>query len=569
MYSTGWRSRAVEPYFALISLLFFALVLIGLWHNYSPVPDWDMWDGYIVFFSQISNGDWKVWFSQHNEHRIIFSRLLFWIDIRYFGGEQKFLMLINLVLLMLMTGMMLLIARELRLRESLSRMTFSALAGTLMVVGLSWIQNVNFVWAFQSQFIAAYLFPFVSFYALYRHANSGRIHWLVLSAMLGVLAAGTMANGLATLFLLTGLAVLYRLSMATVATLLCLGLMTAGLYLGNFHSVPEHGRLLETLDREPLAFALYTLAYLGNPFYYLFFRIDNIEVLFGALLLLATAYSLRNLWTKTDMQPHRNLLLVLFAFITYVICTALVTAGGRAPFGLEQANTSRYTTPTLFAWCALLLIGLRIKTPRSGDANLIIRLLVVLTLLLLPDQLKTLKSKDNKHYDEMVAALALDLGINDPTYISKVYPAGDLLLPRIEEARRLEYSIFGHPLIREAEDLIGDPLPPTPQPEALLYNTALTPLGNQHSRVEGMLCEDKLSATISKALTLSIANTIVGYGLTRKLEEMSPDPCDNGRDRQPYLVVGYILNDLTALSASATHRQLIHFQRWLPHTYWN
>ncbi|AMP38863.1 MULTISPECIES: hypothetical protein [Ralstonia solanacearum species complex] len=69
--------------------LLFALGLITLvttayaiWTHDSPVPYGDQWDGTISFHLRVRQNPWQAFFEQHNEHRLTFSRRLFFADIR-------------------------------------------------------------------------------------------------------------------------------------------------------------------------------------------------------------------------------------------------------------------------------------------------------------------------------------------------------------------------------------------------------------------------------------------------------------------------------------------------------
>ncbi|MGD4365427.1 hypothetical protein QT713_22860, partial [Xanthomonas citri pv. citri] len=43
--------------------------------TFSPVPFWDMWDGGLGFYVRQMT-DVSQWWAQHNEHRIVLSRIL-------------------------------------------------------------------------------------------------------------------------------------------------------------------------------------------------------------------------------------------------------------------------------------------------------------------------------------------------------------------------------------------------------------------------------------------------------------------------------------------------------------
>lgn len=84
--------------FVFITAASIALAILGGARAYTPVPFWDMWEGLFNFYLLVQSGDTSVWWAQHNEHRIVLSRLLFWLDIAVFRGAGLFLIIMNYVL---------------------------------------------------------------------------------------------------------------------------------------------------------------------------------------------------------------------------------------------------------------------------------------------------------------------------------------------------------------------------------------------------------------------------------------------------------------------------------------
>src|SRR5471030_57729 len=82
----------------LIAGTFFILAIIGGYQNYTPVPFLDLWYGYIGFYNQLINGNYAIWWSQHNEHRIVLSRIFLLLDLRFFHGKMIFLCALNYLL---------------------------------------------------------------------------------------------------------------------------------------------------------------------------------------------------------------------------------------------------------------------------------------------------------------------------------------------------------------------------------------------------------------------------------------------------------------------------------------
>lgn len=95
-------SRIIRTLFLYLAWMlvpvFLGLAIIGGYEAYSPVPMGDMWNGTLGFYVNASHGDWSSWWAQHNEHRILLSRILFWMEEAWFSGKGLFLLVTNYLL---------------------------------------------------------------------------------------------------------------------------------------------------------------------------------------------------------------------------------------------------------------------------------------------------------------------------------------------------------------------------------------------------------------------------------------------------------------------------------------
>ena len=343
-----FRRDVVSLAFGAFAFVFVALALAGVVRAYSPVPYWDIWGGYLDFYARASSGEWTVWWSQHNEHRIVLARLIFWVDLAFFQGAGWFLLLINCLLLALVCAVFLLAGRE-------------RLGGTIGFIGyflvawlFSWSQEENLTWGFQCQFILAQLLPLAALYLLHKSASVEKRSLLFFSVavLLGLLAVGSMANGVLALPLMTFYAALVRLGWRRFGVIALLSVISLWSYFHEYIAPPGHGSLGQALRENAVGLIQYTLIYLGGPFYNLV-RGGSIGLLLaqvaGVVLIFAsTAFALLSI-----KKPRQSTLqLAMLIFILYVVGSALGTAGGRLIFGVEQALSSRYMTPALMAWAS-------------------------------------------------------------------------------------------------------------------------------------------------------------------------------------------------------------------------
>src|SRR4051812_16740206 len=89
-----WAAVALVLYAALFALV----TAVAAWRTFTPVPNADMW-GALDFYADVRNGaGWQAWWKLFNEHRIVLAKALFWMEYRWFGGTQAFLIAVNYLL---------------------------------------------------------------------------------------------------------------------------------------------------------------------------------------------------------------------------------------------------------------------------------------------------------------------------------------------------------------------------------------------------------------------------------------------------------------------------------------
>src|SRR4051812_28362748 len=98
MSSLSLKQKCFLTLFISITTLYIVLALMGGVKNYSFAPLYDSWEGFLGIYLKVLEGDWLAWWAQHNEHRPLLARLLFWIDLSFFKGRNYFLLLMNYLL---------------------------------------------------------------------------------------------------------------------------------------------------------------------------------------------------------------------------------------------------------------------------------------------------------------------------------------------------------------------------------------------------------------------------------------------------------------------------------------
>ncbi|MCY9872555.1 hypothetical protein [Vibrio barjaei] len=408
----------------------------GVVNTYSPVPYWDQWDGYLQFYTRLLDGDYSAWWYQHNEHRIIFSRLLFYIDLRFFGGESKFLLVANSLLQLVNVGLMMYIVKDMYVHN---KMLFFVIFGLVLSFAFSWLQQNNLTWGFQSQFIAVYTFSLLSLIMLSKYHQSHKKTSLVFTAgLLGAMSAYSMSNGLIALPLMILMAVMMKLSAKHVLTLLAITILVWFAYFYNYTQPPGHASVTDSILNHPFEVLKFTMLYLGAPIYYM---TDNVLLAHatGVIFLIACVICLIRFFVY-DRKNYTKL--VLLVFLLLIGGTALGTATGRINFGYEMAFSSRYITPTLLAWSSLFI--LLILTFGVNEKTLLGYFLFALFMSfgLIPEQEDAYADYSEMKFNRRMAILSLRTGANEEQYTSQIFPFKDWLIDIAKDASEKKISIF-------------------------------------------------------------------------------------------------------------------------------
>jgi hypothetical protein len=544
----------IKPWFIGFAVLMVGLAIIGGFRAYSPIPMGDSWDGNIAFYLNTLNGNWGAWWAQHNEHRIVLSKIFFWVNNHYFGGSNAFLVMVNFSCI---TASAYLFWRILRNITGTQKPSNEEICCGLFMTGwlFLWCQQENLLWEFQNQFILAQLLPLAALFWLYKSKSSKRNFFI--ACIFGIASAVSMANGILTLPLMVVYSALVKQSLKRTIFLSLLAASLVTLYLYQYQSPSHHSTLLQSLQKQPLELLQYFLYYLGSPFRYLF-HLKFLALIAGIFMVCASTYmGVRALVQKNE------LLLFLMLFNSYVIVSALGTASGRVIFGVDQAFASRYTTPALMAWAALFLaflpniLKLLHHTCFNQNHKKNIALLIIAALLMLSVQLKTLGSHAQSHWMRDVAALALAMQVNDEKQIQEIAGSSQATLEIAKPAANLHIGFFGNYPFKDLLSELNTPstikpstncsgeitairaLPSDDQflriegeisiPNNPIFPELLNIVNSNHQKIGFAITKDPSSSRLSFKKDLGANYQFIGYFLKRDDHQSIEIQADNGQ----------------------------------------
>lgn len=409
----------------LLAAFFVVAAVIGTVRWSHPIPYWDMWDGHLSFWFQLQDGNPAIWWELSNEHHLLLLKAIFWLDLAIFSGSTVFLLAVNLTLLAVLTVVLILILGK-RLMEGngkeISKLGYVAIASVIITIVTAWMQGEDLTIGYHSQWILITLLPLAIFFFIGLTAQSGarrpRVYFAV-SIGLTILTPWAAASGLIAPFIAAGLAYVLGLTWKRVIAFLVIGFVSVAVYsIGHPLTGESDGPITNFLTM-PFDVIRFWLLYLGGPWS----RVTGSQWIGGVagavFVIIVTTYVVRMILSR-----QRSIWgLVAAAFPLFMLLMAFVTAAGRISYGIEQVSALRYLTPMLSAWaCLLILSAPGLARAFSKGASIALIAVVLIPVLLLPEQARGMQSPHDTLHQRDTATLAVALNALDPGAIAAVYP---------------------------------------------------------------------------------------------------------------------------------------------------
>ena len=410
------RARTVAWLVVLaLALLLAVRTVVLIYDMVRPMPFWDTWE-FMRALPAIFDGRYgpRDLFGFHNEHRIVTTRLLMLVDLRFFAASGYFLTAVLTVLLCLMGCLLAGVAVGANLQGAAA----AAVATSLL---LSVAQYENFASGFQVQFPLVDLSAIAAIGLFARACVSRRSWWWIGGAILAdAVAIGSMASGNLVLGAVLLVALALRARVAHAAAFAAAALAMTGAYLIGYPSSdlrPSH---------DPVAIAHFAIDVLGSALR----GIPGASFWFGLGLLAAYAAILAALargWRRR--APLDAVTVWLAGIAAFAVAGAVVTATGRLALGIETATSSRYAIQSLLFACCVFLMGWRLAGAlparggvRLGLASACLAVSAASTMAAAPlgewrDRVAT--------YD--AAGMAFASGVFSDDVVQGVYPRPDLV----------------------------------------------------------------------------------------------------------------------------------------------
>ncbi len=470
--------------------------------TYSPLPHWDEW---ALFDHLARGGGWSLpWlWAQHNEHRILTTKIFFLLDVELFRGKQIFLLTCVFLVQLLQVALL-----------SWSLRSLGGWRGSLWRIGTGLVaycvlcptQYENLVWGFQIQFVLTACMATLAILSLLLYQRADRTQFLTLSIAAATIATWSLANGMLLWPLLIAAALWLRMKPIAWRALLIAGALNIGLYFYDYH------RPVANAGLAPLGQSLrYIAVYFGSTF--VRHSDGAIAMIAGTIGILAAAVFL--LGTLRHRDTSSPLLTALSLLMLFALATAAVTSTGRLHLGIEQATASRYQTFALLFWCCLgLWLLSRIADERrpihAFAAVLLIAMLGFATQVRLP-----LIDAEWRQLRLQKISIALLTGVQDDELLAEAFPDPEVVLRSADYMRQHRLSIFAEPDAALLGTSFADGFHKTPATACFgeLTSEELLPTENgQAMRLEGYAWDVSRQEPARKVLLVTDGK-ISGFGM--------------------------------------------------------
>ncbi|MEY4630493.1 MAG: hypothetical protein RIQ81_613 [Pseudomonadota bacterium] len=294
--------------------------------------------------------NWRWVFAAHNEHRIVFTKLITWVLYKANGWHHVANLVFNFFLYILTIAAFLFLLRT--IKQSSAGLQKKGIGfdeigwATLALSGLAW---ENHSWGFQNQFHLFLLFFFLGSAFAIRGPDKLQI-WL--AASLAICSAWSFSSGvvcaLAIAALIAWRGIVGSLAWRKITPQLILILAAITLWVAGFQKNPGHPAYSWPTGNH---FWGHFLTMLGSGWgLKSVLKVPVAAVVLGLVLfqLSLVAMSLIKSNKSNSRKQHQQWLGAILFTCSGLIATAALTSLARGQFGREQAESSRYTEFTFF-----------------------------------------------------------------------------------------------------------------------------------------------------------------------------------------------------------------------------
>lgn len=418
-----------NPVKFFIFSFFLISLFTGNYFEYYPFPTWDLWDAYLGWNLELNKSEdiysaIKKLLNLHNEHLIIYNRIIFYLDYKFNFGF-KLAQLTNVFIIL--SSFILIVTLCYKAIKILNLKTNFWIFASISILFFNWFQKTNLISPMQIQFNLFYLFLLVICSLVYLDNETKNNKYFYTLLILFFFAFYTGGHGV---FYYVPLFINYLLKKNFKKLVLITLIFILNLFIYSYLSSTSNNNLFQNVS---MVFS--SLQAIIDFFYFCFIQLGSfffernpnnsdlfMNTIFGFLIYLLCFFVLIDLIFKLISDPKNNLnLLFFFLLITLFTITHFIVLA-RFNYGQLIFAQSRYSTNS--SLIVIIIIFYFFINNYFNFYNLQKILTLVLFFNFYSNQTMAFKSIKWAPKSE-IAALDLYLGIYDNNSLNYIYPSGE------------------------------------------------------------------------------------------------------------------------------------------------
>lgn len=423
-------------FWVTVSVPIFLLGLI-LTSKLINVPFWDQWELVTIFKkADMHTLGFSDFFAQHNEHRVLFPRLIMYSLAKLSSWDVRWESWTSLVIA---TGTFVLLVKM--LRKSIQNYWLQLFGASLIsVIFFSPIQWENWLWGWQVAWFLNVFTLAAAVYVLVYWSNKSAPLKIALATALAAVGTYSLASGFFIWLVCLPIIYFNKDLKKLMPYWIGAAIMVVGLnYIGY---VDPGGQTSKSLFiQDPKGYVAYVVIYIARPITYDFLQAYRI----GAVYLLSLVAGLYAMY-----KYHKELFLKMLpwiVFASYAVLAALSTGVSRLGLGLEQAYSNRYITLSILLLIPVIvlllkLIELHVFKKKIETKDRIIRtfaatalgLICVLTVVNYYRGMQQTQEQHN-HLVKVYNCAHSATSVEDPCLV-KLYPNAPVVWDRLQYIRQ-------------------------------------------------------------------------------------------------------------------------------------
>jgi len=412
------------------------IVMVGLFGV--NVPYMDQWEFVSIFHKHVDGGlGFADFFAQHNEHRILFPRLVM------FGLAlvSHWNVVWEMVASVLLAGACSVLLYKIIARTLAGRRTTLLATFIISVILFSPIQSENWLWGWQIQWYLNLIGLIVAVWALsiWQRAPFYRV---LVAAAGAALATYSLGSGFFVWLICLPFFWFVRPLRRWAWLWILVAVAAVGAHYIGYHD-PNNSPARNLIIHEPIGFAKYVAVYLAHPLA----PLASVSSIIAPLYAVGLGGILTYVWLKLRSELSGSLLpwLVLGSYACFA---AVSTAVARLGLGVIQAYSSRYTTLSQLLLIMGIVIAFKLleqKDVRDGAwqwvrPTLRVSLVVCGVLVALNYGKGALQMHKSYVYMKRVQQCAHTAASKDDPCLVMLYPSPGAVWPRLEFLRSQHYG---------------------------------------------------------------------------------------------------------------------------------